>query len=56
MKILSIGNSFSQDALAYFRDMALASGIEVEVHHLCIGGCSLERHYNNMMADIPAYG
>lgn len=56
MKMLSIGNSFSQDALAYFRDMAVSSGFEVEVWHLHIGGCSLERHYNNMIADIPEYG
>ncbi len=55
VKMLSIGNSFSQDALAYFRDMAIAADIDVEVWHLCIGGCSLERHYNNMIADIPEY-
>ncbi len=56
IKMLSIGNSFSQDALFYFKGMADAAGIGVEVWHLCIGGCSLERHYNNMMADIPEYG
>lgn len=55
VKMLSIGNSFSQDALAYFRDIAVSAGCEVEVWHLHIGGCSLERHYNNMMADIPEY-
>ncbi len=56
IKMLSIGNSFSQDALAYFKGMADDAGIEVEVWHLCIGGCSLEHHYNNMMADLPRYG
>lgn len=55
IKMLSIGNSFSQDALAYFKDMADLAGIAVEVWHLHIGGCSLERHYNNMMADLPEY-
>lgn len=55
MKMLSIGNSFSQDALAYFHDIALSQGFEVEVWHLHIGGCSLERHYNNMMGDMCAY-
>lgn len=55
MKTLSIGNSFSQDALAYFRDIALSQGFEVEVWHLHIGGCSLERHYNNMIGDMCAY-
>ncbi|MBR2043826.1 MAG: DUF4886 domain-containing protein [Clostridia bacterium] len=55
MKMLSIGNSFSCDALAYFRDIAKEAGIDVEVWHMAIGGCSLERHYNNMKADMPAY-
>lgn len=55
VKMLSIGNSFSQDALAYFRDIAMSAGLEVEVWHLHIGGCPLERHYNNMVADIPEY-
>ncbi len=56
IKMLSIGNSFSQDALAYFKGMADCAEISVEVWHLHIGGCSLERHYNNMMADLPEYG
>ena len=55
IKMLSIGNSFSQDALFYFRGLADDAGIEVDVWHMCIGGCSLERHYNNMMADLPEY-
>ena len=56
VKMLSIGNSFSQDAHAYFRDMAVSAGFELDVWHLHIGGCALERHYNNMIADIPEYG
>ena len=55
IKMLSIGNSFSQDALFYFKGLADDAGIEVDVWHMCIGGCSLERHYNNMMADLPEY-
>lgn len=55
VKILSIGNSFSCDALAYFGEMAKASQIEVEVWHMSIGGCSLERHYNNMYGNMSAY-
>ena len=56
IKMLSIGNSFSQDALFYFRGLADDAGIEVDVWHMCIGGCSLERHYNNMMGDMAIYG
>ncbi len=55
IKMLSIGNSFSCDALAYFGDMAKEAGIDVEVWHMAIGGCSLERHYNNMKADMCLY-
>ena len=52
VKMLSIGNSFSHDALAYFRDIAMSAGLEVDVWHLSIGGCPLERHYNNMVSGI----
>ena len=55
IKMLSIGNSFSQDALYYFRGIANEAGIDVDVWHMCIGGCSLERHYNNMMGDMAIY-
>ena len=55
IKMLSIGNSFSCDALAYFGKMAEEAGTEVEVWHMEIGGCSFERHYNNMKGDICAY-
>lgn len=55
IKLLSIGNSFSADALSYFRDMAALSGAEIDVTHVLIGGCSLERHYNNLIADLPEY-
>ena len=55
IKMLSIGNSFSQDALYYFKGIADEAGIDVDVWHMCIGGCSLERHYNNMMGDMAIY-
>ncbi|MBQ9783701.1 MAG: DUF4886 domain-containing protein [Clostridia bacterium] len=55
MKILSIGNSFSQDATRYLYGIARADGIPVKVVNLYIGGCSLSRHFRNMMADAAAY-
>lgn len=48
MKILSIGNSFSDDAQRYLREIAISEGIEIETLNLCIGGCSLERHADNI--------
>ena len=56
IKILSIGNSFSVDALEqHFYDLAKAEGIEVIVGNMYIGGCTLQRHLNNAIDDKPAY-
>ena len=55
MRILAIGNSYSQDATRYLHDIAKADGVELEVVNLYIGGCSLERHYRNMLSGEPAY-
>jgi hypothetical protein len=44
MKILSIGNSFSDDAQRYIRAIAANEGVEIETLNLCIGGCSLATH------------
>ncbi len=45
MKILTIGNSFSQDATRYLREV---SNDTLFVRNLCIGGCSLETHAKNI--------
>ena len=55
MKILSIGNSFSDDAHRYLRAIAEGEGIELETLNLCIGGCSLERHASNIKSGERAY-
>ena len=55
MKILSIGNSFSQDATRYLHQIARASGYDLTVANLYIGGCPLHKHYVNMLADAKAY-
>lgn len=51
-KILAIGNSFSQDATRYIEAMA---GEELFVRNCYIGGCSLQRHWNNIAGDVAAY-
>ncbi|QOV19145.1 DUF4886 domain-containing protein [Blautia liquoris] len=48
VNILAIGNSFSQDATTYLHDLAKSGGIDTKVVNLYIGGCSLERHWNNI--------
>lgn len=55
MKILSIGNSFSMDATRYLYGVARASGVKLKVANLYIGGCSLYRHYRNMLSGDDAY-
>jgi hypothetical protein len=52
MKILCIGNSFSQDATKYLQKI---SDGRLFVRNLYIGGCSLERHYNNILGDVYDY-
>ncbi len=55
MKILSIGNSFSQDAQRYLHRLAKNNGTDLQTANLCIGGCSLETHYLNTLDDVVAY-
>ena len=55
MKLLSIGNSFSQDAQRYLAGVARADGFGVRTVNLMIGGCSLARHYRNMLSGEDAY-
>ena len=55
MKILSIGNSFSQDAQRYLHRIARHEGMQLKTVNLYIGGCPLRTHYLNMLDDCVAY-
>lgn len=55
MNILSIGNSFSQDAQRYLHGVAKADGTQLNLFNLYIGGCSLSTHYRNMLSDQKKY-
>lgn len=55
MKILCIGNSFSEDATRYLEPIARSAGEELFVRNLYIGGCSLERHAQNIASGEAAY-
>ena len=44
MKILSIGNSFSEDAHRWLHDISLCGKTEIDTTNLVIGGCTLETH------------
>ena len=45
IKIISIGNSFSEDAQAFLHDVAEASGVALMCGNLNIGGCPLHDHW-----------
>ncbi|MBE6805690.1 MAG: DUF4886 domain-containing protein [Ruminococcaceae bacterium] len=55
MKILSIGNSFSQDAQKWLHDICKTAGHDVTCINLYIGGCSLEHHWERYLDDEPEY-
>ena len=55
MKVLAVGNSFSQDATACLHQAAAAQGIALTAVNLYIGGCSLETHWRNWEQEAAAY-
>ncbi len=55
MDVLSIGNSFSQDAQRYLHSIARADGFELNCFNLYIGGCLLSHHFRNLMGDKENY-
>lgn len=56
IKILAIGNSFSQDAVEqYLHQLAEAEGYQTIIGNMYIGGCTLETHYKNMQNNNASY-
>ncbi len=55
MNVLSIGNSFSQDAQRYLYEIAKSEKETINSFNLYIGGCPLSRHYRNMLSDNKEY-
>lgn len=56
IKILAIGNSFSEDALeSHLYEIAKANGVKIVIGNLYIGGATLEQHVNNVKANANAY-
>lgn len=54
LKILAIGNSFSEDAMEYLYNIATHSGVEkVVLGNLFIGGGTLQQHWNNLNNETP---
>ncbi len=55
MKVLSIGNSFSQDAHKWLYPITQAYHGDIHAVNLYIGGCSLQTHWGNFLSGEPAY-
>lgn len=55
INVLSIGNSFSEDAQRYLHELAKSEGVDIRTVNLMIGGCSLARHFRNMAGDRREY-
>lgn len=56
LKVLAIGNSFSADAVEQnLWEIAKADGCTMVIGNLYIGGCTLEKHWENARSDAPAY-
>lgn len=55
MHILSIANSFGQDAQAYLHQIAASASVDLEAVNLYIGGCNLETHHQNWQENRADY-
>ncbi len=56
LKVLAIGNSFSDDAMEYFYDIAEDYGVEnIVLGNLYVGGASLQLHFSNSQANSKSY-
>ncbi len=56
MRILAIGNSYSDDTTALLRQVAAADGVDITAVNLYEGGCSLEKHMQNIRTGAATYG
>ncbi|WP_326910881.1 DUF4886 domain-containing protein [Sedimentibacter sp. MB31-C6] len=55
IKILTIGNSFSENASRWIYDIAKSAGVNVTIGNLYIDGCSLEKHWENASNNNNVY-
>ncbi len=56
IRILTIGNSFSEVMTALLPPVAKSAGVDIEVEDLSIGGCTMERHWGNIVREAEETG
>ena len=55
IQVLSIGNSFSQDAQKWLHEISLTHGVPIDAYNLYIGGSGLSLHAQNYRHDNASY-
>ena len=55
IRFLSIGNSFSDDMQQYMYDILEENYVDPVIANLYIGGCTLKKHYENILNDSHEY-
>lgn len=55
IRLLAVGNSFSDDAFFYLHDLAAADGVDLTAVNLYIGGCPLSDHWKNACSNEKVY-
>ena len=56
IKVLAIGNSFSQDGVEqYLYELAQAQGDSLVIGNAYIPGCSIDKHYDNLLTGKASY-
>lgn len=56
LKVLAIGNSFSEDAVEkYLYQLALEQGDTLLIGDAVIGGCDIDKHLSNLKSNKPEY-
>lgn len=55
LSVLTIGNSYSENTSIYATEIALANGRELTFGYLKSPSCSIEKHYNAAINDIPGF-
>ena len=56
VRVFAVGNSFSQNATTFLREIAEAGGHELVLGTAQTGGCSLERHWKAAEAELTQPG
>lgn len=56
IRVLAIGNSFSEDAIEQNLHMIAAEkSVPMVIANMYIGGCTIDRHWNNVQNDVADY-